>query len=99
MCGEYAEARYAAHLARLFVPLGDTGNLRVLLALGDDEVSVNHLADVLELAPHDVQKCLDDFEELDLVRGTLYGRVRLFRMKDARLRDLLFGRLGALTKA
>lgn len=99
MCGEYAEAKYAAHLARLFGSLSNPANLRVLLALGDDEVSVNHLADILELAPPDVQKRLDDFEELDLVCGTLYGQVRLFRMKDARLRDLLFERLGALTEA
>ena len=99
MCGEYAAPRYAAHLTRLFASLADAENLRALLALGDDEVSANHLADVLDMAPRDVQKRLDHLEELDLVCATLYGQVRVFRVEDAPLRDLLFGHVRTFTNA
>lgn len=95
MCGEYAEEGYAACLARLFAALADAEKLRVLLALGDDEVSTNHLADILEASPADVQNCLDAYEELDLVRGTMHGNVRFFRIGDTQVRDLLFERVPA----
>jgi hypothetical protein len=95
MCGEYAEPAFAAYPARLFASLADPSGVRVLLAMGDDEVSTNHLADILEMAPEDVQRYLHAYEELEVVRGTTYGAVRLFRVCDAHVRNLLFERLRA----
>ena len=91
LSGEYVEIGYARHLARLFTSLSDVAVLRVLLALGDDEVSANHVADIVEMAPRDVQQCLEALEEFGLIRGTVYGRVRFFRIENDHLRNLLFG--------
>jgi len=96
LCGECVEEGYAVHLARLFASLSSVANLRVLLALGDDEVSTNHLADILELTPSEVQHCLKHLEEIGLVCGTSYGHVRLFRIHNSHLRNILFDRIPTL---
>jgi DNA-binding transcriptional ArsR family regulator len=93
MCGEYVNASYAAAAAEVFASLADISRIRVVLALGDDEVSANHLADILEMPPAEIQQHLAALEVLEVVAARTHATVRFFRLSDKHVRHLVFGRL------
>lgn len=92
MCGEYVDTSYAAALAEVFASLAELSRVRVILGLGDDEVSVNHLADILEMPPADVQQHLAALEALEVVAVRVRGSVRFFRLIDMHVRHFVFER-------
>jgi DNA-binding transcriptional ArsR family regulator len=92
MCGEYVDTSYAAALVEVFASLAELSQVRVILALGDDEVSANHLADILEMPSMEVQQHLAALEILEVVAVRARGSVRFFRLIDTHVRHLVFER-------
>jgi DNA-binding transcriptional ArsR family regulator len=71
-CGETVDARHLALAVEVFETLAHPDRLRLILALGRDELSLNHLADITEQSPAAVQQHLTSLERIGVVRWRRY---------------------------
>lgn len=62
--------------------LSDQNRLRALLALGDQEVCVCQLIELLQLAPSTVSKHMSVLKQAGLVKGQKRGRWMYYRQAD-----------------
>jgi DNA-binding transcriptional ArsR family regulator len=57
-CGRYPDSQYVELAVEIFGMLADATRVRIILALRDEELSVNHLADILDKTPASVSQHL-----------------------------------------
>lgn len=77
---------YAAELADLFKLLGDATRLRIVLTCLDAPVSVNEIADRLDLSPSLVSHHLRLLRAADIVRGARHGKQVFYAAADEHVR-------------
>lgn len=58
LCGRYPDSQYVELAVEIFGMLADATRVRIILALRDEELSVNHLADILDKTPASVSQHL-----------------------------------------
>jgi DNA-binding transcriptional ArsR family regulator len=58
ICGRYPDSQYVELAVEIFAMLADATRVRIILALRDEELSVNHLADILDKTPASVSQHL-----------------------------------------
>lgn len=85
----YADASYVALVVELFAALARPDRIRILIALGDDEFSVNHLADIVELSPFAVHQHLAALELVRVVATRRYGDRMFYRLSNPHVRRLV----------
>lgn len=93
MCGETVDARHLALAVEVFAVLAHPDRLRLVLALGSDELSVNHLADIVDMSPVSVQQHLSMLEFVRVVTSRRYEERPFYRLADAHVRHLVLEHL------
>ena len=58
LCGRYPDSQFVELAVEIFGMLADATRVRIVLALRDEELSVNHLADILDKTPASVSQHL-----------------------------------------
>jgi DNA-binding transcriptional ArsR family regulator len=93
VCGETVDARYLALAVEAFAVLAHPDRLRLVLALGSDELSVNHLADIVEMSPISVQQHLSMLEFVGVVTSRRYEGRPFYGLADPHVRHLVLEHL------
>ena len=89
VCGETIDARHLALAVEVFTVLAHPDRLRLVLALGSDELSVNHLADIVEMSPMAVQQHLSMLEFARVVAARRYEGRPFYRLIGGHVRQLV----------
>lgn len=76
------ETPHAEAAAALFALLSDATRVRILLAIGDDELSVNHLADIVDRSPSAVSQHLSRLRLGGLVIARNDGNRVFYRLAN-----------------
>ncbi|WP_372700092.1 ArsR/SmtB family transcription factor [Arthrobacter sp. JSM 101049] len=89
MCGREPDSQYVELAVEVFAMLADATRIRLILALRDGEMSVNHLAEIVDKSPAAVSQHL---AKLRLARfvGTRQEGTRVFyRLENEHARQLV----------
>jgi DNA-binding transcriptional ArsR family regulator len=68
--------------------LAHPDRLRLILALGDDELSLNHLADITEQSPAAVRQHLESLERVGVVRSRRHRDRPFYQLSEPEVRTL-----------
>jgi len=91
--GEGIGGQFVAPIVTMFAALAHADRLRLVVALGDDELSVNHLADIVDLTPDDVRRHLEALEFAGVVAVTHHCELSFYRLTDQHIRQLVVAHL------
>lgn len=90
---EMTDGRWPAFAAEGFAALAQADRLRLILALGDDELSANHLADIVALSPLAVQQHLAVLAFHGFVSSQRYGDRLFYRVSNPLVSQLVLSKL------
>lgn len=82
MCGLDPESPYVELAVEVFSMLADATRVRLILALRDEEMSVNHLADIVDRSPAAVSQHLAKMRLGRLVTTRQDGTRVFYRLAD-----------------
>lgn len=89
MCGRDPDSQYVELAVEVFSMLADATRVRIILALRDHELSVNHLADIVDKSPAAVSQHLAKMR-LARVVSTRHDGTRVFyRLENEHARQLV----------
>lgn len=88
-CTFDAESAYVDLAAEVFSLLADATRIRIILALRDGEMSVNHLADIVEKSPTAVSQHLAKLRWGKIVRARQDGNRVFYSLIDEHARQLV----------
>lgn len=89
VCGRYPDSQYVELAVEVFSMLADATRVRIILALRDQELSVNHLADIVDKTPAAVSQHLAKMR-LARVVSTRHDGTRVFyRLENEHARQLV----------
>lgn len=89
MCGETVDAASLGDAVEAFAALAEADRLRLLLALGNDELTANHLADIVQLCPSVVREHLSTLRRIKVVVSKRYGDRPFYRLSNPLIRGLI----------
>lgn len=73
----------------IFSMLADATRVRIILALGDEELSVNHLADILDKSPASVSQHLAKLRLARIVAARQDGQRVFYRLENEHAQQLV----------
>jgi len=88
-CGLTAESQYVELAVEVFSMLADATRIRIILALRDDELSVNHLADIVDKSPAAVSQHLAKLRLARIVATRQEGTKVFYRLANEHARQLV----------
>ncbi|WP_148071066.1 metalloregulator ArsR/SmtB family transcription factor [Curtobacterium sp. PhB115] len=90
MCGLNPESEYVELAVEVFAMLADATRVRIVLALRNaDEMSVNHLADVVDKSPAAVSQHLAKLRLARMVSTRREGTTVFYRLTDEHASELV----------
>lgn len=89
MCGETVDARRLALTVEVFETLAHPDRVRLVIALGRDELSLNHLADITEQSPAAVQQHLASLERVGVVSSRRYHDRPFYHLSEPAVGGLI----------
>ena len=88
-CALSEESSYVELAVEVFSMLADATRVRIILALRDDELSVNHLADIVDKSPAAVSQHLAKLRLARIVLARQEGTKVYYRLADEHARQLV----------
>lgn len=88
-CTFTAESPYVEVAVEVFRLLADATRIRIILALRDGELSVNHLADIVDKSPTVVSQHLAKMRLGRLVQARRQGTTAFYSLVDEHARKLV----------
>ncbi|MFU8947662.1 ArsR/SmtB family transcription factor [Mycetocola zhadangensis] len=82
ICGRDPDSQYVELAVEVFGMLADATRVRLILALRDDELSVNHLADIVEKSPASVSQHLAKLRLARIVSTRQEGTRVFYRLAN-----------------
>lgn len=89
ICGRDPDSRFVELAADVFAMLADATRVRIVLALRDGELSVNHLADIVDKPPAAVSQHLAKMRLARFVASRQEGTRVFYRLEDDHARRLV----------
>lgn len=89
VCSFGVESQYVELAVEVFAMLADATRVRIILALRDDELSVNHLANIIDKSPTAVSQHLAKLRLGRLVVSRQDGTRVFYRLADEHARTLV----------
>lgn len=88
-CGLDAESSYVELAVEVFAMLADATRVRIVLALREEELSVNHLADIVDRSPAAVSQHLAKMRLARMVATRQDGNRIFYRLANEHARQLV----------
>ena len=88
-CGLSPESQYVELAVEVFSMLADATRVRIILALRDEELSVNHLADIVDKSPAAVSQHLAKLRLARIVTTRQDGTRVFYRLANEHARQLV----------
>ncbi|NIZ91722.1 helix-turn-helix transcriptional regulator [Kineosporiaceae bacterium B12] len=88
-CTLGVDSQYVEVAAEVFSLLSDPTRIRIVLALRDEELSVNHLADIVDKSPTAVSQHLSKLRWGRMVTTRQEGNRVFYRLTDEHARNLV----------
>lgn len=82
-------SEYVELAVEVFAMLADATRVRIILALRDEELSVNHLADIIDRTPTSVSQHLAKLRLARIVTARRQGTTMFYRLVDEHARRLV----------
>jgi len=89
ICGRDPDSRFVELAVEVFAMLADATRVRIILALRDGELSVNHLADIVDKTPAAVSQHLAKMRLARFVASRQDGTRVFYRLEDNHARHLV----------
>lgn len=89
MCGRDPESPYVELAVEVFAMLADATRVRIVLALRDGELSVNHLADIVDKTPTAVSQHLAKLRLARIVATRQEGTKVFYRLANEHASQLV----------
>jgi DNA-binding transcriptional ArsR family regulator len=89
VCGRDPESPYVELAVEVFAMLADATRVRIILALRDGELSVNHLADIVDKAPTAVSQHLAKLRLARIVATRQEGTKVFYRLANEHASQLV----------
>lgn len=89
MCGLDPESSFVELAVEVFAMLADATRVRIILALRDDELSVNHLADIVDKSPAAVSQHLAKLRLARIVTARQEGTRVFYRLANEHAQQLV----------
>ncbi|WP_051470613.1 MULTISPECIES: metalloregulator ArsR/SmtB family transcription factor [Arthrobacter] len=89
MCGREADSQFVELAVEVFSMLADATRVRLILALRDGELSVNHLADIVDKSPAAVSQHLAKMRLARMVSSRQEGTKVFYRLANEHARQLV----------
>jgi DNA-binding transcriptional ArsR family regulator len=87
--GRRPESQYVELAVEIFSMLADATRVRIILALRDEELSVNHLADILDKSPASVSQHLAKLRLARIVAARQDGQRVFYRLENEHAQQLV----------
>ena len=87
--GRHPEGQYVELAVEIFSMLADATRVRIILALRDEELSVNHLADILDKSPASVSQHLAKLRLARIVAARQDGQRVFYRLENEHAQQLV----------
>ncbi len=87
--GRDPESQYVELAVEIFSMLADATRVRIILALRDEELSVNHLADILDKSPASVSQHLAKLRLARIVAARQDGQRVFYRLENEHAQQLV----------
>lgn len=88
-CALTPESQYVELAVEVFSMLADATRIRIILALRDEELSVNHLADIVDKSPAAVSQHLAKLRLARIVATRQEGTRVFYRLANEHARQLV----------
>ena len=88
ICGRLPDSQYVELAVEVFGMLADATRVRIILALRDQELSVNHLADILDKTPASVSQHLAKLRLARIVSTRQEGTRVFYQLANEHARQL-----------
>lgn len=89
VCGREPDSQYVELAVEVFTMLADATRVRIILALRDGELSVNHLADIVDKSPAAVSQHLAKLRLARIVATRSEGTRVFYRLENEHARQLV----------
>jgi len=89
ICGKDPDSQFVELAVEVFTMLADATRVRLILALRDDELSVNHLADIVDKSPAAVSQHLAKLRLARIVSTRQQGTHVFYRLENEHARQLV----------
>jgi DNA-binding transcriptional ArsR family regulator len=89
ICGRDPDSQYVELAVEVFAMLADATRIRLILALRDGEMSVNHLADIVEKSPAAVSQHLAKLRLARFVTTRQEGTRVFYRLENEHAKQLV----------
>jgi DNA-binding transcriptional ArsR family regulator len=89
ICGRLPDGQYVELAVEVFAMLADATRVRIVLALRDGELSVNHLAETVDKSPAAVSQHLAKMRLARLVTTRQDGTRNFYRLANEHVRKLV----------
>lgn len=89
ICGRFPDSQYVELAVEVFSMLADATRVRLILALRDQELSVNHLADIVDKPPAAVSQHLAKLRLARIVATRHEGTRVFYRLENEHARQLV----------
>jgi DNA-binding transcriptional ArsR family regulator len=89
VCGREPESHYVELAVEVFTMLADATRIRLVLALRDGEMSVNHLADIVDKTPAAVSQHLAKMRLARFVATRQEGTRVFYRLENEHAKQLV----------
>jgi DNA-binding transcriptional ArsR family regulator len=90
LCGRNVDGEYVELAVEIFAMLADATRVRIILALRDmEELSVNHLADIVDKSPAAVSQHLAKLRLARIVSTRQDGQRVFYRLENEHARQLV----------
>ena len=89
ICGRLPDSQYVELAVEVFGMLADVTRVRIILALRDQELSVNHLADILDKTPASVSQHLAKLRLARIVSTRQDGTRVFYQLANEHARQLV----------
>jgi DNA-binding transcriptional ArsR family regulator len=89
MCGRDPDSQFVELAVEVFAMLADATRVRIILALRDGELSVNHLADIVDKTPAAVSQHLAKLRLARIVATRQEGQRVFYRLENEHASQLV----------
>lgn len=89
ICGRDPDSQYVELAVEVFAMLADATRIRLILALRDGEMSVNHLADIVDKTPAAVSQHLAKMRLARFVTTRQEGTKVFYRLENEHAKQLV----------
>jgi DNA-binding transcriptional ArsR family regulator len=89
VCGRQPDSQFVELAVEVFGMLADATRVRIILALRDEELSVNHLADIVDKTPASVSQHLAKMRLARIVSTRQDGTRVFYRLANEHARQLV----------